>query len=217
MPPLAIAYEIVVDDLFQENTYIVHLPERDDCVIVDPGLNPDRIVEQITQLGKQPVAIINTHGHADHIAGNAYLKQEWPDIPLVIGEGDAYKLGDPVANLSANYGFDLISPPADRTVREGDSLEVAGVCWHVRETPGHSAGHVVFIAKEAAPPLVLGGDVLFQGSIGRSDFPDGDFAALASSIKEKLYTLPDETIVLPGHGPETRVGVEKRSNPFVRG
>jgi hydroxyacylglutathione hydrolase len=163
----------------------------------------------------EPVAILNTHGHADHIAGNAALKDQFPRCPLVIGAGDADKLTDPVGNLSANYGVPLVSPPADRTVGEGDVLDLAGVRWTVRETPGHSRGHVVFISRELAPILVLGGDVLFAGSVGRTDFPDGDPAELVGSIRGKLFTLPDETLVLPGHGPPTTIGEEKRSNPFV--
>ena len=109
----------------------------------------------------------------------------------------------------------MVSPPADRTVRAGDVLDLAGVRWTVRETPGHSSGHVVFVARELAPILVLGGDVLFAGSIGRSDFPDSDPAALVRSIREELFALPDDAVILPGHGPPTTVGREKATNPFV--
>ena len=105
------------------------------------------------------------------------------------------------SGANAGFGVPLVSPPADRTVGEGDVLDLAGVRWTVRETPGHSIGHVVFIAVELRPVVVLGGDVLFAGSVGRTDFPDGDSAALVASIREKLFTLPDDTVVLPGHGP----------------
>jgi hydroxyacylglutathione hydrolase len=201
---------------FDENTYIIALPGRDDCVVVDPGLEPERIFDEFTELGVRPSAILNTHGHADHIAGNAALKDHWPDCPLIIGAGDATKLTDAVENLSAGFGLPMVSPPADRTVVEGEVLELAGIRWTVRETPGHSRGHIVFVAHDFNPVLVLGGDVLFAGSIGRTDFPDGDFDELAASIRGKLYTLPDSTIVLPGHGPPTTTGEEKRTNPFVR-
>jgi hydroxyacylglutathione hydrolase len=211
-PPIIKA---VTSALFEENAYLVSLSGRDDGIIVDPGPEPDSILEEVDRLGWRPAAILNTHGHADHIAGNAAMKDRWPECPLIIGRDDASKLTDPVGNLSAGFGIGLVSPPADRTVGEGEALELAGVRWTVLETPGHSRGHVVFVARELSPMIVLGGDVLFAGSIGRSDFPDGDPAALVASIREKLFTLPDDTIVLPGHGPATTVGRERRSNPFV--
>jgi hydroxyacylglutathione hydrolase len=208
---------------FDENSYLIQLPGREDCIIVDPGIEWDRVLEAIEESvaggpgGQAPrlAAILNTHGHADHIAGNEAVKQRYPDAPLIIGELDADKLTDAIGNLSAGYGMPMVSPPADRTVREGDVLELAGLRWTVRETPGHCRGHVAFIALDLDPIVVLGGDVLFAGGIGRTDFPDGDAEALARSIVEKLYTLPDSTVVLPGHGPATTIGREKRSNPFV--
>jgi hydroxyacylglutathione hydrolase len=205
----------VTSALFDENAYILAITGRQDCVVVDPGLEPERIVDELFDLGVKPVAILNTHGHADHIAGNAALKDRWPDIPLIIGVGDADKLTDPAGNLSAGFGLPLVSPAADRTVREGEVLDLAGIRWTVRETPGHSRGLVVFVALELQPILVLGGDVLFAGSVGRTDFPDGDGAALAASIHAKLFTLPDDTIVFPGHGPPTTTGREKQTNPYV--
>ncbi len=207
----------VTSTLFEENAYLLALPAAKECVIVDPGLEPDGIIEAVQGEGWTPVAILNTHGHADHIAGNAAMKQSWPTAPLIIGAGDASKLLDPVKNLSAGFGVPLVSPPADRTVREGELLDLAGIRWTVLDTPGHSAGHIVFVAKDLTPMIVLGGDVLFAGSIGRSDFPDGDSGALIASIREKLFTLPDDTVVLPGHGPVTSIGHERRTNPFVGG
>jgi glyoxylase-like metal-dependent hydrolase (beta-lactamase superfamily II) len=208
---------VIVSAPFAENTYLAHLEGSHDCLVVDPGLEPEQIRECLARERLTPRAILNTHGHADHIAGNEALKRCFPDCPLVIGAGDAPKLSDPELNLSAPFGMGLSSPPADVLVHEGDVYSAAGFDLLVHETPGHSAGHVIFLWKGGAPWLVFGGDVLFQGSVGRSDFPDGDAQQLAASIRDKLYTLPDDTIVLPGHGEPTTIGHEKRTNPFVRG
>jgi glyoxylase-like metal-dependent hydrolase (beta-lactamase superfamily II) len=214
MPRLQIAS--IVSLPFAENTYVLHLEGRDDCVVIDPGLEPAKILGYLERAGLTPAAILITHGHGDHIGGNAALKERWPNCPLLIGAGDAPKLTDAELNLSAGFGVAVTSPPADGLLREGDVYEAAGMAFEVRETPGHSIGHVIFIYR-SEPTEVFGGDVLFAGSVGRVDIPDGDFEVLAQSIRTKLYTLPDDTIVLPGHGPTTTVGREKRTNPFVRG
>jgi glyoxylase-like metal-dependent hydrolase (beta-lactamase superfamily II) len=205
----------VVSQPFAENTFIAVLPGRSDCLVVDPGFEPDRVIDEIVQKNLTPAAILNTHGHSDHIAGNQALKDRWPDCRLIIGAGDAPKLTDPRLNLSAPFGIDLISPPADRTVVEGDRLLLAGIRLDVLETPGHSVGHVVFVWKDGSPWIVFGGDVLFRGSVGRTDFPDGDTRQLYRSIRQKLFTLPDDTVVLTGHGEPTTVALERRTNPYV--
>lgn len=200
---------------FDENTYFAHFPGRNDCLIFDPGMEPGKIFAAVDEHGLTPAAILLTHGHADHIAGNGAMKDRWPDCPLIIGAGDADKLTDPVGNLSAGFGIDLISPPADQTVVEGEVLDLAGFKLRVLDTPGHSSGHVVFVALELSPMQVFGGDVLFAGSVGRTDFPGCSFEVLKQSIDEKLFTLPDDTVVLPGHGPSTTISKEKATNPFV--
>jgi glyoxylase-like metal-dependent hydrolase (beta-lactamase superfamily II) len=212
---LVMRLAVVVSAPFGENTYIARLEGRSDCLVVDPGLEPDEILAHLASEELSPAAILITHGHSDHIAGNGVLKQRYPDCPIVIGHGDAPKLTNPALNLSASFGAHLVSPPADVLVREGDVYSAAGFDLAVAEIPGHSKGHVVFIWRGGRPMAVFGGDVLFAGSIGRTDFPDGSFEELAAGIHNKLFTLADDTVILPGHGPATTVGQEKRHNPFV--
>ena len=207
--------EIVESQPFAENTYVVRRAGQARCVVVDPGFEPDKVIDYLDAESLVPDAILNTHGHSDHIAGNQAMKQRWPDAPLIIGQADADKLTDPEKNLSAPFGVELVSPPADRVVVDNEVLSLAELDWQVLDTPGHSCGHVVFLCRQASPFVLLGGDVLFQGSIGRTDFPDGNMKALVDSIHNKLFHLPDDSIVLPGHGPPTTIGREKQSNPFV--
>jgi hydroxyacylglutathione hydrolase len=207
--------ETIVSMPFGENSYLAWLAGRKDCLLVDPGLEPQKIFAAIDRHRLTPAALLNTHGHADHIAGNGAMKSRWPECPLVIGRGDAEKLSDANLNLSAPFGLALTSPPADVEVIEGQTYQAAGFALEIYEIPGHSVGHVVFVWKDHQPMIVFGGDVLFAGSVGRTDFPDGDFGALAAGIHGKLFTLPDDTIVLSGHGPATTIGEEKESNPFV--
>lgn len=215
MPAPDIRIATIVSMPFAENTYVAHLQGRADCLIVDPGLEPERILEYIDEQNLTPAAILNTHGHGDHIGGNAAIKNRWPDCPLVIGRGDAPKLTDPMKNLSGMFGTGIVSPPADVLLDEGDVYSAAGFDLDVYEIPGHSSGHIVFVWRAGQPVYVFGGDVLFAGSIGRTDFPDGSFEQLADGIHRKLFTLPDDTVVLTGHGEPTTIGHEKRTNPFV--
>jgi glyoxylase-like metal-dependent hydrolase (beta-lactamase superfamily II) len=200
---------------FDENTYIAYFSGRRDCIVIDPGLEPRLILDYLAAQSLTPAAILCTHGHCDHIAGNAALKKRWPACPILIGERDAAKLTDPALNLSGGYGLPMTSPPADHTLAEGERFAAAGVDLLVFDAPGHSIGHVVFLCKQSSPWRVFVGDVLFRGSIGRTDFPDGDFDALRDAIHRKLFTLPDDTIVHTGHGEDTTIGYEKRTNPFV--
>ena len=195
---------------FGENTYVVWLAGNKDALVIDPGLEPDLILDFLTQVGLRVAAILNTHGHGDHIGGNAAMKEAFPNAPLLIGVGDAHLLEDAEANMSAPFGWEIVSPPADRLVREGEIVEAAGIRLEVLEIPGHSPGHVVFVHR-GEPSIVFGGDVLFRGSIGRYDFPNADGPRLLRGIREKLFTLPDDTVVYPGHGPVTTTGFEKRT------
>ena len=200
---------------FGENTYVLSRAESRECVVIDPGFEPGLVVEWLEFRGLQPAAILLTHGHSDHIAGNAALRARWPGLPILISRVDAPKLTDPGGNLSAAFGMAIKSPPADRLLDDGAVIEAAGLRIVARSLPGHSSGHMVFLLDRVEPPVVFGGDVLFRGSIGRTDFPDGDFETLARGIRQNLYPLSDETIVHPGHGDPTTVGREKRTNPHV--
>ena len=205
----------VVSSPFEENSYLLWRKGQDSCVVVDPGMEPELILDFLQQESLSISAILNTHGHADHIAGNAAMKQAFPDAPLVIGLRDAPLLTDPQLNLSRSYGFDIFSPVADQLVQEGDRLTFAGIDFEVLDIPGHSPGHVVFLIRED-PITVLGGDVLFRESIGRTDFPGGSLQLLKSGIRKKLFTLADSTLIYPGHGPVTTIAHEKEYNPFLR-
>jgi glyoxylase-like metal-dependent hydrolase (beta-lactamase superfamily II) len=201
---------------FAENSYVLWQDGSRTAVVIDPGFEPEVILDVLTERELTLAAILCTHGHVDHIAGNATLKQHYPSAPIIIGHGDAPMLTDPMLNLSGVFGFDIVSPPADQTVRDGEQLTLAGLTWLVREIPGHSPGHVVYILQEVTPPWVLGGDVLFRGSIGRTDFPGGDYHALVTGIRRVLWPLPPDTVVYPGHGPTTTIGHEQRTNPFLK-
>jgi hydroxyacylglutathione hydrolase len=206
--------ESVESQPFAENSYIIWRQAHSAAVVIDPGFDTDSILERLKYHGLHLAAILNTHGHADHIAGNQAMKEAFPDAPLVIGSNEAFLLRDAEANLSAPFGVPLFSPAADRLVADGERIEVAGLGFDVREIPGHSPGSVVFICDNFEPAFVFGGDVLFAGSVGRTDL-GGNMKQLLQGIRTKLLSLPETTVVYPGHGPATTVGAEKRSNPFV--
>ncbi len=199
---------------FSENTYVVFVEGRDDCLVIDPGMEPDRILDLLRSMKRKPAAILNTHGHGDHIAGNEAMKAEFPDAPLMIGTNEARLLTDPNANLTGLFGMPIVSPTADRLLNEGDRVELAGIELEVLDVPGHSPGHVVFVWR-GSPIKVFGGDVLFERGIGRTDFPGSNGPLLFQGIKTKLFTLPSDTIVYPGHGEPTTIGEERAYNPFV--
>ncbi|HEY2911120.1 MAG TPA: MBL fold metallo-hydrolase [Gemmataceae bacterium] len=214
---MPIQIHTVVSDPFAENSYIVWRDGGREAFVIDPGFEPEPILEFLAERNLTCIAIINTHGHVDHIAGNAAMKEAFPKAPIFVGPGDAAMLTDAVVNMSAVYGIPIVSPPADRLVKEGDRLDLAGIALEVFDIPGHSPGHVVYLIREMHPFTVLGGDVLFRGSIGRTDFPGGSFEVLKAGIERVLWPLPPDTVVYPGHGPVTTTGHEKKTNPFVGG
>jgi len=161
-----------------------------------------------------PEVWLLTHAHLDHIGGLTEARRRFPGVPIWIHAAEAGWLTDAEANLSAFTGQPVTAPPADRVLEDGQTLTLAGLAWTAIHVPGHSPGSLAYSNTETG--VCFGGDALFRGSIGRTDFPGCDFETLADSIRSRLYTLPDETRLLPGHGPATTIGEEKRSNPFVR-
>jgi glyoxylase-like metal-dependent hydrolase (beta-lactamase superfamily II) len=206
--------ESVVSKPFDQNAYLVWRRDQTQAVVIDPGFDTDSLITELKRRELGVAAILDTHGHADHIVGNLAMKEAYPDAPLWIGRNDQPLLLDPELNLSAAFGAPFRSPDADRIVGDGERIDVAGFVFEVREIPGHSPGSVVYICSQFDPPIVFGGDVLFAGSIGRTDL-GGDFGLLVEGIRSKLFSLPDATTVYPGHGPATTIGQEKRANPFV--
>jgi glyoxylase-like metal-dependent hydrolase (beta-lactamase superfamily II) len=201
---------------FAEMSYVVWRPGQRHALVVDPGFEPQLILDYLRSQDLDVEAILNTHGHVDHIAGNAAMKQAFPGAPLIIGRNEAHLLSDPRANMSFLSGVSITSPPADQLVGDGDRLEfpATSLTFDVREIPGHSPGSVVYICKQFQPPFVLGGDVLFSGSVGRTDL-GGNAGQLFRGIRDHLFTLPEDTVVWPGHGPPTTIGFEQEKNPFV--
>jgi hydroxyacylglutathione hydrolase len=200
---------------FQENTYLI-INDKKQCWIVDPGMfdstETNFMLQHIEQNGLQPQAIINTHAHIDHILGVNALKQQY-GIQLGIHEKDMPVLNN-AKQSAAMFGFPLAdAPTADFYIKEGEPLMLGEDMLEVRFTPGHSPGSIVFYYKEGG--WLVGGDVLFSGSIGRTDLPGGNFDTLIDSIRTQLFTLPAETVVLSGHGPSTTIGREQTSNPFL--
>lgn len=208
--------DVIESAPFGQMAYVIWAPERTDAIVIDPGFDAETILALLREDKRTLAAILNTHGHVDHIAGNAALKEAYPDAPLIIGRHEEKLLSDPDRNLSTPFGVRVVSPPPDRLVDEGDRLELAGFTFEVREIPGHSPGSVVYLCETFSPAFVFGGDVLFAGSIGRTDFPEGDHWKLMTGIVEKLLTLPDDTRIHPGHGAVTTIGAEKRSNAWIR-
>ncbi len=200
---------------FETNCYILRESEADkDCLIVDTGLEAGELIDFLKQHTLNPVAVVLTHGHIDHVTGVALLRQNFPEIKVYIHKLDAEMLTGAKDNLSALSGQTFSTEPADGFIEEPDKIEQAGIELEVLHTPGHTPGGISLYSKQDG--LIFVGDTLFAGSVGRTDFPAASFAQLIKSIREKLFTLPDETLCLPGHGPSTSIAQEKEHNPFLQ-
>lgn len=178
-------------------------------MLVDPGGENERVMATAARIGANIEAILVTHGHIDHIGGlNEAI--EATRAPVFLHPEDLWLYERPL------FGMPAVGVPTDAThLSDSDELDVAGMRFKVLHTPGHSPGHVCFWVEGVDDPLLIGGDLIFMGSIGRTDLPRANFRQLVDSVKNKVWTLPDETTILPGHGPRTTIGFEKKVNPFV--
>lgn len=200
---------------FEENTYVLVNEATSESLIIDPGcLNVTERKELDAALtDTKPVAIINTHGHLDHVFGVNHVAAKY-SIPFYLHPADEPLLRN-VPNIAWQYGMGEVPSVIPFELLEVGKLHLAGMELEVIHCPGHAPGHVVFY--HAAGGWLIGGDVLFKGSVGRTDFPYCSWDDLEHSIRTKLYSLPADTVVYPGHGPATTIGQEKATNPFVRG
>jgi glyoxylase-like metal-dependent hydrolase (beta-lactamase superfamily II) len=198
---------------FAENGYLVTWDHPGKAVAVDPGAAAGSMVATLRSEGTSLEAILLTHAHLDHIEGVHVVREAFPEVPIWLHPADL-RLYQALPQQAAAFGLTLHpQPDPDRELAHGESLAFGDGAFEVRFTPGHSPGHVIFVAHEHR--LALVGDVVFRGSIGRTDLPGGDFYTLMRSIREQVLTLPDDTVLHPGHGPATTVGDERAGNPFL--
>lgn len=196
----------------QSNSYLLADEVTREAALFDPGMESEPVADILARERLIVTAIINTHGHFDHVFGNAYFKAK-TGAPLLMHRADL-DLVKRLEEQSLYFGFRATpSPPPDRFLEEGDEVRVGGIRLRVLHTPGHSPGGICLVTDGTA----FVGDTLFAGSIGRTDLPGGSAETLLTSIREKLLTLPDDTVIYPGHGPATTIGHERRHNPFLTG
>lgn len=209
--------EQMVFNPFQENTYIVYA-DNGDCAIIDPGMlfeqEQEQLVEKISSLKVVPRLLLQTHLHVDHVLGSRFVSEKY-GLELMAHEADEFLIGQ-FRNMAAAFGMDIDEdPPAPvHKLKDGDPVKLGDVSFEVIHIPGHSPGGIVFYSSEEK--VLFAGDVLFKGSVGRSDLPRGNQHELIDRIKKRLLVLPDNVTVYPGHGPFTTIGEERSTNPFLQ-
>jgi glyoxylase-like metal-dependent hydrolase (beta-lactamase superfamily II) len=200
----------------ETNCFLLHAPNSSDpkgCFVVDCGIGPQPILERIDQQDLEPRGLLLTHCHYDHIGGIEELFARYGTLPTWVHPIEASWNGDPEQNLSAMSPWPCVAPKPDRTYEDGDTLDLLGTEWRVLHLPGHSPGSVGLLNESAE--VLIAGDTLFAGSVGRIDFPTSSPADMRKSLG-RLLELPEGTRVLPGHGPGTSIAAERRANPFLK-
>lgn len=207
-------YQVIPVTPFAQNCTVIWCPDTLDAAVVDPGGDMELITNFVEQKGLKVKQVLLTHGHIDHAGASAPVSKHF-SAPIVGPQKDDLFWIEGLPSQSQMFGFPKVAPfVPDRWLNHGDEVELGQQKLEVRCCPGHTPGHVVFVSHESN--WVIVGDVIFQNSIGRTDFPQGDFDTLMKSIKEQILSLPEEMTILPGHGPTTTVGQERRGNPFIR-
>ena len=201
--------------MYQTNCYVLrNSAAAKDCLIIDTGLEAGCLIDFLGEHKLNPVAVILTHGHVDHIKGLIEVRQNYPDIKVYIHNLDAEMFTKPETNMSELAGRPFTTKPADFFLEDKTMIELADIKLKVIHTPGHTPGGICLYSKDEG--VVFSGDTLFADSVGRTDIPGGNMTHLIKAIKEELLPLPDETIVYPGHGPSTTIANERASNPFIQ-
>ena len=210
---------------WQANCYLIGPESGPACVVVDPGMEAAAVVEQLlTEYGRRPEAIVLSHGHLDHVADAARLADAW-EVPVWLHPADRELLSDPVAGLgedlrplvSSLIGVDrLVEPAQVEDLADEQELDLAGLRWRIRHAPGHRPGCVIAMVEGPDHRIAFTGDVVFAGSIGRTDLPGGDPQTMRQTLEQVVLPLPDELVLLPGHGPITTMRQERRGNPYLQ-
>jgi len=210
--PVAVT-RLVVGPL-STNCYVLTVQGERAAIVIDPGGDAEKIIRCCQRKDVEASHLVLTHAHCDHIAACGDMKRAFPQAEICIGQGDAADLADEFRNLSGAFGARVDCPRPDRLLRDNDSIEIGSMSLKVLETPGHTCGGISLLLRGDAPTLFCG-DLVFAGDVGRTDLPGGDMPTLQRSIREKLLTLPEESVIRPGHGPKTTVGKERQTNPYL--
>ncbi|BBF45387.1 hydroxyacylglutathione hydrolase [Lachnospiraceae bacterium KM106-2] len=198
--------------MVQTNCYIVWNRDTKEAIVIDPADHPERIIDVLNSNQLTLKAILLTHAHFDHIGAVGGLKLQY-DVPVYSHEAEEEMAKDPSLNLALHFGVGNLAVKVDQLVRDGEELEIAGFAIEAIHTPGHTSGGCCYYFAEEG--VLFSGDTLFCGTVGRTDFPTGSYAELKNSVTNKLFTLPDETVVLPGHNEATTIAYEKANNMEV--